>query len=317
MSSGIDHKDINSSLPPVIVLCGPTGVGKTEYALELAQTFGGHIVGADSMQIYKYMDIGTAKPSREEQEQVPHYMIDVAEPDEDFSAGKYARMAESILSRLHQNGILPFLVGGTGLYIKACLKGLFREGPADSHLLQELRAEADEKGAAVMHDRLMACDPASARRIDPNDVFRIIRALELYAVTGRPASEHIQGHGFSGQRYATLKICLNRERQALYQRIDARVDAMLEAGFADEVRRLLERGFTPDLKSMQSIGYRHMAQYLHKEMSWEEMRETMMRDTRRYAKRQLTWFRGDPEMIWVDKQAGIQEVCNLIDRFIN
>jgi tRNA dimethylallyltransferase len=302
--------------PPVIVLCGPTGVGKTAWALELAETFGGRIIGADSMQIYKYMDIGTAKPSLEERARIPHYLIDVAEPDEEFSAGKYARMAESVLSRLHENGILPFLVGGTGLYIKACLNGLFREGPADNRLLAELKEEAEDKGAAFMHEKLKDCDPASARRINPNDVFRIIRALEVYAVSGCPASEHIREHGFSEKQYATLKICLNLDREALYRRIDARVDAMLETGFAGEVAGLLESGYPADLKSMQSIGYRHMAQYLRGEWTWAEMRDTMMRDTRRYAKRQLTWFRGDTEMIWVDKQDGIEKTFNLVDKFI-
>ena len=315
MTSEIYHNN-NHHPPPVIVLCGPTGVGKTDWALDLAETFGGHIVGADSMQIYKHMDIGTAKPSLAERERIPHHLIDVAEPDEDFSAGKYARMAESVLSRLHENAILPFLVGGTGLYIKACLKGLFREGPADSGLLAELKKEAEEKGAAFMHEKLKDCDPASARRINPNDVFRVIRALEVYAVSGRPASEHIRGHGFPGQQYATLKICLSLERQELYRRIDTRVDAMLEAGFVLEVEGLLKSGYTADLKSMQSIGYRHMTQYLQGETSWQEMRETMMRDTRRYAKRQLTWFRGDPGMVWVDKQDGMGKIFNLIDKFI-
>ena len=268
------------------------------------------------MQIYKHMDIGTAKPSLAERKRIPHYLIDVAEPDEAFSAGQYARMAESVLSRLHENAILPFLVGGTGLYIKACLKGLFRERPADSRLLAELKEEAEEKGAAFMHEKLKTCDPVSARRINPNDVFRVIRALEVYAVSGRPASEHIRGHGFSGQQYTTLKICLNLEREELYRRIDTRVDAMLEAGFAGEVAGLLQQGYNADLKSMQSIGYRHMTQYLRGESTWAEMRDTMMRDTRRYAKRQLTWFRGDPEMIWVDKQDGIEKIFNLIDEFI-
>lgn len=317
MSAGTNRTIFNTKRPPVVVLCGPTGVGKTAYALELAETFGGHIIGADSMQIYKYMDIGTAKPTVAERKRVRHHMIDIAEPDEDFSAGKYAGMTESVLSDLHQNGILPFLVGGTGLYIKATLQGLFRQGPADRRFLQELKDEAREKGAGFMHRKLAACDPASARRIDSNDVFRIIRALELYAVTGCPASEHIRAHGFPGRQYAALKICLHLDRELLYQAINTRVDLMLEAGFAEEVRQLLDRGYGPDLKSMQSIGYRHMVQCLRGELTRQEMRETMMRDTRRYAKRQLTWFRGDPEMIWVDKQAGIRELCRRVDRFIN
>jgi tRNA dimethylallyltransferase len=307
----------SSPLPPVIVLCGPTGAGKTAHAIELAEAFGGQIVGADSMQIYRHMDIGTAKPTIAERQQVPHFMIDIVDPDEEFSAGQYGRMAGEVLDRLHGVGILPFLVGGTGLYIKACLKGLFREGPADSRILKELNDEAAGKGAAAMYERLRACDPESAGRINPNDVFRIVRALELFAVTGRPASEHIRSHGFSDQRYNALKICLYPEREEMYRAIDARVDAMLEAGFADEVQGLLDRGYGPELKSMQSIGYRHMTAYLLGKITREEMADTMKRDTRRYAKRQLTWFRGDPEVVWVHKEEGRERMPGLIKAFID
>lgn len=301
---------------PVVVLCGPTGVGKTTVAIELARAFGGHIVSADSMQIYKHMDIGTAKPSADVRRQVPHYLIDIVDPDEDFSAGQYGRMAGEMLDRLHGNGVLPFMVGGTGLYIKACLLGLFREGPADSRLLKELTDEARDKGAAAMHQKLAACDPESAQRIKSNDVFRIVRALELLAVTGRSASEHIREHQFSTPRYEALKICLYLDREELYQAIDARVEAMLEAGFADEVRGLLDKGYRPDLKSMQAIGYRHMTQYLQGGVSWPEMRTAMMRDTRRYAKRQLTWFRGDPEVVWLNKKEGSAKISGLINAFL-
>ncbi len=317
MSAKTIRNDKQTDLSPVVVICGPTGVGKTAYAFELARAFKGHIVGADSMQVYKHMDIGTAKPSAEERRRLPHYMIDIAEPDEDFSAGKYGRIAREILPRLHRKAVLPFLVGGTGLYIKSCLQGLFREGPADSEVLRQLTDEAREKGPAVMHEKLKACDPESAERIDPNDVFRIIRALELFAMTGRPASEHIRDHRFSEQRYEALKICLYLDRQELYQAIDARVDTMLEKGFADEVRELLDKGYAADLKSMQSIGYRHMTQYLQGRLSWREMRETMKRDTRRYAKRQLTWFRGDPDLVWVHKQEGLAGMFNLIKKFVD
>ncbi|MEW6079261.1 MAG: tRNA (adenosine(37)-N6)-dimethylallyltransferase MiaA [Thermodesulfobacteriota bacterium] len=307
----------NANLPPVIVLCGPTGVGKTAYAIELARAFGGQIVGADSMQIYRHMDIGTAKPTVQERQQVPHFMIDIVDPDEEFSAGQYGRMAGEVLAGMHKAGILPFLVGGTGLYIKACLRGLFREGPADGRVLNELKDEAAEKGAAAMYERLRSCDPESAERINPNDVFRIVRALELFAVTGRPASEHIRSHGFSEQRYNALKICLYPEREEMYQAIDTRVDAMLAAGFAEEVKGLLDRGYGPELKSMQSIGYRHMVAYLLGKTSRQEMVETMKRDTRRYAKRQLTWFRGDSEVVWVRKEEGLDRMFGLVKAFID
>jgi len=306
----------NTVLPPVVVICGPTGVGKTAGAIELARRFNGQIVGADSMQIYKYMDIGTAKPSAAERRLVPHHMIDIVAPNEEFSAGQYSRTAGEVIARLHDQGVLPFLVGGTGLYIRACLHGLFRQGPADRRLLERLKSEAAAVGAAAMHQRLMACDPEAGERINPNDLFRIVRALELFEITGRPASEHIRGHGFAKERYRTLKLCLYLDREEMYQAIDDRVDAMLAAGFADEVRELLDKGYSPELKSMQSIGYRHMTGYLQEKFSLEEMRQTMKRDTRRYAKRQLTWFRGDPDLVWVNKHDGPAEMARRLENFV-
>ena len=302
--------------PRVIVLCGPTGVGKTRLAIALAEEFGGQIVGADSMQVYRYMDIGTAKPTPAEQARVPHHMIDVADPDESFSAGRYARMARPILMDLNEQGVLPVLAGGTGLYIKACLHGLFRKHSADNAVLERLEREANDQGAAVLHQRLAVCDPDAAERIHFNDRFRIVRALEVFESTGLPASGHRQAHGFAEDPFDTLKLCLYLDRKTLYERINRRVDLMLADGFENEVAGLLARGYAPDLKAMQSIGYRHMTAWLAGDVSRETAVETMKKDTRRYAKRQETWFKADPDMVWIDQKEGLEKVPFLVKRFL-
>lgn len=300
----------------VIVICGPTGIGKTNWAIQLGREFNGEIIGADSMQIYRYMDIGTAKPTPDERAQVAHHMIDIVDPDEDFSAGRYARMAGHVIGELHEKNVLPLIAGGTGLYIKACLHGLFRQRSANSEVLQRLTREADQHGPETIYNRLRDCDPEAARRINPRDVFRIVRALEVYETTGRPASVHQKDHRFSENRYDALKICLYADREMLYDRINRRVDQMMADGFVDEVRNLLKIGYPGDLKPMQSIGYRHVLAYLSGRWSWEESLETMKRDTRRYAKRQLTWFRADSDMQWIRKSEGPGTARSLIERFL-
>jgi len=287
-----------SAKPKIVVLAGPTGIGKTSLSLEIAERFNGAIVGADSMQVYRYMDIGTAKPDAREQGQAPHYMIDVADPDEPFDAAAYARMARAGIDQILDQGRLPMVVGGTGFYIKALLHGLFPAKPADAAVRGRLHKEAAEKGIHQLYDRLRQTDPAAAERIHPNDTYRVIRALEVCELTGRPMSAYQAAHGFSEQPFAALKFCLYMEREALYERINRRVAAMVAAGLLEEVKSLLERGFSPDLKPMQSLGYRHMLDYLSGQLDWPEAVDQLKKDTRRYAKRQLTWFRKDPEMIW-------------------
>jgi len=286
------------SKPKVVVVCGPTGSGKTSAGIELAGIFKGEILSADSMQIYRHMDIGTAKPSPLEQQQVRHHMIDVAAPDEPFSAARYADMAQALIDRLHADGILPFVVGGTGLYIKALLKGLFQAEPADPAVRRRLIREAEYNGAG-MHRRLRECDPEVAVRIHPNDTYRILRALEVYEVTGKSIARFQAEHGFRDQPYRALKIGLDTDRKELYERLDRRVDHMMAAGLLQEVEGLLQRGYAPTLKSMQSIGYRHMIDFTRQRLSWPEALRTFKRDTRRYAKRQLTWFKADAEIHWV------------------
>jgi tRNA dimethylallyltransferase len=284
--------------PKIIIICGPTGIGKTTVAIGLAQHFEGQIIGADSMQVYKYMDIGTAKPTAEERERVAHHMVDFVEPDEPFDAARYAAEARAKILELEQQHITPFVVGGTGLYIKALLYGLFDEKVSDPEIRARLKAEADAHGIQPLYERLGRLDPDTANRLHPNDGYRILRALEVVEATGQTISSHHKKHGFFDQPFESLTIGLNLDRAILYERINRRVDAMISAGFLDEVKGLIARGYSASLKSMQSIGYRHLVDYIEGRSSWEECVRTMKRDHRRYAKRQLTWFGADPEIIW-------------------
>ncbi|MFW6052275.1 MAG: tRNA (adenosine(37)-N6)-dimethylallyltransferase MiaA [Desulfosalsimonas sp.] len=293
--------------PKVVVICGPTGIGKTRLSLALARKLNGGIVSADSMQIYRYMDIGTAKPDAAERAAAPHYMIDVADPNEPYDAARFAKEARVAIATLEKQNRLPLIIGGTGLYIKALLHGLFQASPSRPRLRQRLRSEAELKGSRYLYDRLAACDPEAAGRIHPNDTYRIIRALEVYEITGRPISEYQQSHRFADSPFCTLKIGLHIERQKLYERINQRIEKMITDGLLAEVHGLLEKGYGPELKSMQSLGYRHMTDYLREKLSWLDAVDQMKRDTRRYAKRQLVWFRKDPEIIWTspDDMEGI------------
>jgi len=284
--------------PKIIVICGPTGAGKTAAAIHLSQKFKGEIIGADSIQIYRLMDIGSAKPTRIEQTVVPHHLIDVVNPDEPFDAALFAEKADHIINSMTSRGITPFIVGGTGLYIKALMHGLSRARPAAREVLKRLKNEAEKYGSDDLYRRLSECDPKTAEKIHPNDTFRITRALEIFEVTGKPISAFHDQHQFSEKKYQALKICIHTDRKKLYERINRRVDAMIEDGFLNEVKMLLKKGYSPDLKSMQSLGYHHMVEYIYGNISWEQALDSMKRDTRRYAKRQLTWFKADPEMKW-------------------
>ncbi len=301
--------------PKIVIICGPTGIGKTAVAIDLAQRFKGQIIGADSMQIYKYMDIGTAKPTVEEQARVVHHMVDIVAPDEPFDAARYAEQARQIIAKLCQNHILPFVVGGTGLYIKALLYGLFNDDVSDPQIRIKLKAEAETRGTDTLHQRLRRLDPETAQRLHPNDTYRILRALEVVEASGKSISHHHREHGFTEQPFDALKIGLEMERELLYERINQRVDAMFAAGFLDEVKHLLARGYAADLKAMQSIGYRHLVDRIQGRISLAECMRTLKRDHRRYAKRQLTWFNADPEIVW--KTPGqLEEMVRLVDRFI-
>jgi len=301
--------------PKVIVICGPTALGKTSAAIHLASRFDGEIIGADSMQIYRYMDIGTAKPTLGEQARVKHHMIDIIDPDEYFNAKKYATLSHEKVSALFEQKIIPFVVGGTGLYIKALFHGLFKTEPSDSDIRHRLNTEAQDYGNAYLYERLCRLDPESAKKIHANDTYRIMRALEVYALTGKPLAELHQDHGFADSPFVVLKIGLHINREVLYDRINQRVDIMIESGFVGEVKRLIKMGYSPRLKSMQSIGYRHMVNFIEGRSTWDETIRTMKRDTRRYAKRQMTWFKADPEVIWKDPGA-LADIGGLIKKFL-
>jgi len=301
--------------PKIIIICGPTALGKTSTAINLAGTFNGEIIGADSMQIYRYMDIGTAKPTTDEQSRVAHHMIDLIDPDEHFDARQFAEMAYEKIMKLYVGGVTLFVVGGTGLYIKALVHGLFKASRSDMHVRERLQEQARIYGADSLYQRLRRHDPDTAERIHPNDSYRIIRALEVHELTGKPITAFQQEHGFKDNRFRALKIGLHINREVLYDRINHRVDAMIDSGFLDEVKRLLEMGYSDDLKSMQSIGYRHLIDFIKGRCSWDETLRTLKRDTRRYAKRQLTWFKADPEIIW--REPGqLREIQRLIKKFL-
>jgi tRNA dimethylallyltransferase len=289
-----------SPKPKIIVICGPTGAGKTGFAIELARRFNGEIVGADSMQIYRFMDIGTAKPTPAEQAAAAHHLIDIVDPDQDFDAAAYALMATAGVRQIIGRGRSALVVGGTGFYIRSLLYGLFEEGPSDPMVRRRLSRQVETEGTAALHRQLKAIDPAAADRIHVNDTYRIVRALEVHALTGEPLSVFQQRHGFRKPRFDALEIGLTWPRPVLYDRINRRVETMMAQGFLDEVRQLLARGYTSDLKSMQSLGYRHLAAVIEEGVPVQDALTTLKRDHRRYAKRQLTWFRARPRVHWLN-----------------
>ncbi|MBW1789060.1 MAG: tRNA (adenosine(37)-N6)-dimethylallyltransferase MiaA [Deltaproteobacteria bacterium] len=288
--------------PKIIVIAGPTAGGKTSLSVELALALGGEIVSADAMQVYRYMDVGTAKPSTEERRGIAHHLLDVVNPDEAFNAAVYRDLALAAIRDIRARGKVCLVVGGTGLYIKALLKGIFECPETDEDLRRSLLQEARDGGAGKLYEFLEATDPESAARIHPNDVVRIVRAVEIYRLTGKPASQVRTAHGFQEAPVRALKLYLRMDREVLYRRIDRRSLDMVRDGLIEETRGLLERGYSPDLKPMQAIGYRHMVKCLDGVYSREEAVETLQKDTRRYAKRQLTWFRADPEAEWLDPE---------------
>jgi tRNA dimethylallyltransferase len=293
---------------------GPTAVGKTGLVLRLAKEFDAEIINADSMQVYHLMNIGTAKPTAAERAEVPHHLLDIVYPDEDFDAKRYSQMAREVIEDLDRRGTPAIVAGGTGLYLKAFFYGLFPGAPANRLLRKRLRREAEGDGGAGLYQKLKHVDPITAQRLHPNDLFRIIRALEVWESGGKPMSALHNEHGFSEQLFLILKIGLRRPRTELYERINRRVELMMEQGFVEEVKGLLQRGYEPSLRSMQALGYRHMVQYLRDGMELSEVLRTMKRDTRRYAKRQITWFRRDQEINWFHPDEG-QNILRLAGQF--
>ena len=287
--------------PKILVIVGPTASGKTRMAVELAQRHNGEVISADSMQIYRTMDIGTAKPTKEEMGGIPHHMIDVADPEEDFSVARYVEMAARCVDDVLERGKLPIVAGGTGLYIDSLLSGrTFAPFSPDSALRGELERELAEKGGQAMLEALAQVDPEAAQRLHPNDHKRIVRALEVYRSTGTTITQHNRETQAIPPRYNALTIGLAfQDRQAMWRRIDQRVDEMVAAGLEDEVRRLLTSGISPKCTAMQAIGYKEFTQALSGEMTWQEATDVVKLRSRQYAKRQLTWFGRNPNTRWV------------------
>jgi tRNA dimethylallyltransferase len=286
--------------PPFVALVGPTAVGKTVIAMELAKAMGGEIVALDSMQVYRYLDIGTAKPMPEAQKEIPHHLIDVVDPWDPFTAIDYALLARRVLKDIHARGRMPLVVGGSGLYLRA-LRGEIFAGPGEvTGIRMRLTQEVKRDGPGLLHARLARLDPAIAAKIHPKDVFRLIRALEIIEITGRRVSELWEAHRQGLMRASTLLVGLRRERTELYRRIDDRVDRMSASGLVEEVDRLLKAGHPPNLKPLRSHNYRHIVGYLLGRQGWEEAVGRTKQETRHYAKRQMTWFRSEGEITWFD-----------------
>ena len=283
--------------PRVAALVGATAVGKTAVALALAAGLGAEIVNADSLQVYRELDIGTAKPTEAERALVTHHLIDVVDPPEPYDAARFCREGRAVLDDCSRRGAPPLVVGGAGLYLKALLSGLFAEGEPAAGVRDRGRRELEALGLPALYARLLHLDPATAARLHPHDTYRIVRALEVISATGRPLSEFIAAHRFQDAPFKVLKLGLRLPREELYRKIELRVELMLEAGWLDEVEGLLRR-YPPTLKPLQALGYRHLINYLTGRWGWEEALTWLTRDTRRYAKRQLTWFSSDPEVRW-------------------
>lgn len=287
---------------PIVVLTGPTAVGKTELSIQLAKVIGGEIISADSMQVYKHMDVGSAKITLEEMDGVRHYLVDELEPFDEFHVVKFQEYAQKYLNEIYAHGKIPIIAGGTGFYIQALLNDIdFTEQESDSAYRKELEALAEEHGNQYLHDRLKEVDPESAEAIHPNNRKRVIRALEFYQETGRKISEHNAKEQMRTSPYNFAYFVLNDERSHLYKRIDARVDKMIEDGLEAEVRRLKEMGCTKDMVAMQGIGYKEMLSYLDGSYSLEEAVYIIKRETRHFAKRQITWFKRERDVIWLNK----------------
>ncbi|MCL4854527.1 MAG: tRNA (adenosine(37)-N6)-dimethylallyltransferase MiaA [Bryobacteraceae bacterium] len=283
----------------VLAVVGPTASGKTALAVELAERLGTEIISADSMQVYAGMEIGTAAPTPEDRARVTHHLVGFLKPDQPCSAGDFERLARPIVESLNRYGKIAVVVGGSGLYVSALIDGLFEGPPANDAIREHLHYEAEKHGVAPLFERLQDTDPAYADLIQPNDLRRIVRALEVHEVTGRTLTSFHQEHQQQGATLNAVQIAIDLPRDVLYRRIDLRVDRMLANGFVDEVQQLLDAGYRDAIERLRSLGYRDFAAYLEGHGTFEDARESMKRNTRRFAKRQLTWFRADPRIHWI------------------
>lgn len=285
----------------VIIIVGPTASGKTKISIELAKEINGEIISADSMQIYKYMDIGTAKADAEEMQGIQHYLVDEVTPDEEFSVARFQEKAYQYIEEILQKGKVPIIAGGTGLYVNSLIYNInFTETTSDWELRERLKKEAEEKGNQYLHEKLREVDPEAAEKLHVNDVKRVIRALEVYEYTKMPISYHQEISRQNPPRFNYILIGLKMDRQKLYDRINRRVDIMLEKGLVEEVRKLVQRGYDRNTVAMQGLGYKEILAYFRGEMTLEEAVEVIKMDSRRYAKRQITWFKRYENIHWVD-----------------
>lgn len=308
---------MSPAAPRIVVVAGPTGVGKSDVALELAEHLGGEIVGADSVQLYRHLDIGSAKPTREERARVPHHLVDVLDPREPYTAADFARDAADAIGDIRSRGAVPLLVGGTALYVRALVEGIC-EAPGEATEVREaLARRAEAEGWPALHGELARRDPVAAERIHPNDRVRIERALEVALTGGGAMSTRQAEHRQAPPRFRALHLALNIPREELYARIDLRVEIMLDGGWFAEVEALLDAGYDADLKPLQAIGYRDVVACLRGEVEREEAVRRIQRDTRRFAKRQLTWLRKEPGVRWYRPRTGLaRELAPGITRYL-
>lgn len=303
---------------PMIILTGPTAVGKSALSVELAKKINGAVISADSMQVHRHMDIGSAKIMPEEMQGITHYMIDELEPDEEFHVVRFTTMAKEYLKEIYAAGKIPIIAGGTGFYIQALLYDIdFTEQQCDEAYRRQLEEQAKEHGAGYLHEMLRKVDPASAEAIHANNVKRVIRALEFYHLSGQKISEHNETERQKQSPYNFAYFVLNDERAKLYERIDKRVDAMIAAGLVNEVQKLKDMGCSREMVSMQGLGYKEILAYLDGEYTLEEAVYIIKRETRHFAKRQLTWFKRERDVIWLDKQTFVYDDAAILTDMIS
>jgi len=294
---------------------GPTGIGKSALTLDIAERLGAEIVNADSRLLYRGMDIGTAKPGPAERRRVPHHLIDVCAPDQPLDVARFCELARQAIEEIARRGRPVMVTGGSGFYLKVLKRGIFSGPPAAPEIRRELNALAAEHGVEYLYRQLSEVDSESAGRVEPRDLYRIVRALEVFRLTGIPISAHQRRHAFAEPVYETLTVGLHLPRERLYQAIDRRFDEMIAAGLVEETRTLLAAGYRPEAPPLSTIGYKHVASALRGELTMDEAVALAKRDTRRLAKRQLTWFRRDPEIVWVDAEGRAQQALELFEGF--
>ncbi len=308
---------------PLLVVLGPTAVGKTELSLKIAKHINGEIISADSMQIYRKMDIGTAKASESDRKQVRHHLIDIVDPDQDFSVADYQKRVDDLIPKIVKKGKIPILVGGTGLYIKAIIQGfLFPEMETNMELRSKLEKEAEKYGNEYVHNKLEEIDIELANKLHPNDLRRVIRGIEVYKETGNTITYYKKKQEATPMRYNALKIGLTREREMLYERINQRINIMIENGLINEVKNLLDNGYDIRMTALQGLGYKEIIRYINNEYSYDEAVRILKRDTRHFAKRQITWFKRDNDINWFNlsqknAEQAFKEIVDLIEEWRN